>query len=254
MYFSKNKHLLSRALMATAGLNLAAAVVIAILRILINRQNAAAPDMADALIWNMQMVVSIVQLVATCAVFWYAWRKLAQYLKAVPEEDREEMGRLQEEAFGGNIAALSAEAIRRLLEIWAVILIGTQFVYDITSIVYRNFVFQLFGAFLMAGAIGNGAFESIYNNTHGFKYLGMLIAIFLGIMMTGIFLNDKLLKGAAVVLTLLFLFSFSVSQMSTLSIFSRSIGIVWTSLIFHITDTVGLLIMAVYLRKHYLGV
>ena len=37
-------------------------------------------------------------------------------------------------------------------------------------------------------------FVAIYNNTHGFKYIGLLIALLIGVLMTGIFLNDRLLK------------------------------------------------------------
>ena len=254
MYFGKNKHLLSKTLIAAALVNLVSVGVIAFARLMINRAGSLAPDMVESATWRAQVIISTIQLVLTCGVFLIARKRLADYMKLIPEEDREEMGRLQEETFGDNIANLSADAIRRLLEIWAVILIGVQFVYDITSIVYRNFIFQLFGIFTITGLLGDGTFLAVYNSTHGFKYLGMLIAIFLGIMMTGIFLNDKLLKLISALLTVLFLLSFSVMQMSTFTIFGRDIGIVWTSFLFHIIDTAGLLGMAVYLRKRYLGV
>ena len=115
------------------------------------------------------------------------------------------MGRLQEEVFGTKLSALSADAIRRLLQIWAVILIGVEIVYDVTSTLYREFMLQLFSMELLTGGIFSGGFAVLYNSTHGFKYLGMLIAILLGIMMTGIFLNDRPLKAVAGILTLLFL-------------------------------------------------
>jgi hypothetical protein len=73
-------------------------------------------------------------------------------------------------------------------------------------------------------------------------------------MMTGIFLDDRLLKTVASVLAVLFLIAFSVFQMNTISIFGRMVGVVWTSVIFHATETVGLLTVAVYMRTHYQGV
>ncbi len=254
MYLSKHKHLLSRALMATAALNLLSAGINGVVRLIIGRTQTLTPDMADSLSWNAQLIVSALQLILTCVIFHIAWKRLSRYMHVVSRDDREEMGRLQEEVFGKKISSLSADAIRRLLQIWAVILVGTQFVYDITSIVYRRFIMQLFGVVFLSGTMVEGMFESLYSSTHGFKYLGMLIAIFLGVMMTGIFLNDTVLKISTGVLTLLFLASFALAQMGTISLFGHSIGVVWTSVIFHLTDTVGLLGFAVYLRKHYLGV
>ena len=254
MYFSSNKHILSRVIMASAVINVASAMLTGLIRIIISRKASLTPAMSDTVLWRVQIGASVLQLFLICGVFYYAFRKLGSYMNTVSDEDRAEMGRLQKEVFGDNLPALSSDAILRLLQIWAVILIGVELVYDITSSLYREFMIQLFNMELITGGIFSGGFTILYNSTHGFKYLGMLIAILLGIMMTGIFLNDRPLKAVATVLTVLFLVAFAVFQMNTISIFGRAVGVVWTSVIFHATETVGLLTVALYLRTHYRGV
>ena len=212
------------------------------------------PDMADNYIWITQLIFSFVRLLAMLAVFLIARKKLSKYMGVVEEDDFAEMGRLQEEVFGNKISSLSADAISRLLQIWAVILIGTQFVYDITSLQYRRFVNELTLLLANGEMLTGTSFVSLYNSTHGFKYLGMLIAILLGVMMTGIFLNDRILKIVTVSITGVFLLSFSVFQMYTFNVFGHSIGVVWTSVIFHITETVGIIVLSIYLRQKYRGV
>ena len=254
MYLSGSKHLLSRVLMAAALINIVTAMLSGLLRLILGNSSSITPDMSDGMNWIIQSVVSLLQLVLLCLLFYFAFRKLRRYMGTVAADDREEMGKLQAEVFGKSLPVLSADAIKRLLQIWAVILIGVEFVYDVTSSLYREFVIQLFTMELLTGGIFAGGFSILYNSTHGFKYLGMLIAILLGIMMTGIFLDDRLLKITSLVLAVLFLVAFSVFQMNTISIFGRSVGVVWTSVIFHATETVGLLTVAVYMRTHYQGV
>ena len=240
--------------MAAAAINVVSAMLGGLIRVVVNNNISLTPDMADGILWKVQIVLSIIQLVLICIVFWLAFRQLNRYIGTVEDDDRAEMGRLQEEVFGTKLSALSADAIRRLLQIWAVILIGVEIVYDVTSTLYREFMLQLFSMELLTGGIFSGGFAVLYNSTHGFKYLGMLIAILLGIMMTGIFLNDRPLKAVAGILTLLFLAAFALFQMNTISLFGRSFGVVWTSVIFHATETAGLLTVAIYMRTHYLGV
>ncbi len=240
--------------MAAALINIITAMISGLLRLILTRNDSITAAMADEISWIIQVIISALQLILLCFLFYYAFRKLGRYMKTVAVDDREAMGKLQEEVFGTKLSVLSAEATRRLLQIWAVILIGVELIYDITSSLYREFVMQLFNMELLTGGIFSGGFTILYNSTHGFKYLGMLIAILLGIMMTGIFLDDRLLKTVASVLAVLFLIAFSVFQMNTISIFGRMVGVVWTSVIFHATETVGLLTVAVYMRTHYQGV
>ena len=99
----------------------------------------------------------------------------------------------------------------------------------------------------------DGTFIMLYNMTHGFKYLEILSAILLGVVMTGIFLSDQYLKIASMVILGLFLISFGLLQMQTVYLMGREVGIVWTSLIYHITETVGLIALARYLARRYRG-
>ena len=50
-----------------------------------------------------------------------------------------------------------------------------------------------------------------------------------------------------------YLLAFGLFQMQTVSLMGREIGIVWTSIIYHITETAGLLILSLYLTKRYKG-
>ena len=172
----------------------------------------------------------------------------------VEEDDREEMGRLQEEVFGEKLSSLSAQEVSKLLQIWAVIFIGAQIVYEVSSSLYRGFVNDLFDLLSVAVFQDASALLSIYNNTHGFKYLAMVISILIGVMMTGIFLDDRFLKGVAVGTAFLFLVCFALLQIHTVSVLGRSIGIVWTSVIFHFLETAGLVCFSLYLRGKYQGV
>lgn len=253
MYFGNRKHILSKALLWAALINILTFALSSLTRLVLRNSSSILPDMSDDYIWLSQLVFSFLRLIAMVAVFALAWKKLEKYMGVVAEDDKAEMGRLQEEVFGGKISSLSADAISRLLQIWAVILVGTQFVYDITSLQYRKFVNEL--TLLLAGGdtLTGSSFISLYNSTHGFKYLGMLIAILLGVMMTGIFLNDRFLKIVTASVTGAFLLSFAVFQMETFEIFGRSIGVVWTSVIFHVTETVGIIAFSIYLRKKYRG-
>ena len=253
MYFGSHKHLLSRALLWAAGLNMLTMGLSSLVRLILRNNTSFLPDMTDNYIWISQLVFSFIRLLVMLIVFIVAWRKVSKYMGVVEKDDLAEMGRLQEEVFGKKISSLSADAISRLLQIWAVILIGTQFVYDITSLQYRKFVNELTLLLANGEMLTGTSFISLYNSTHGFKYLGMLIAILLGVMMTGIFLNDRLLKIITASITGAFLLSFSVFQMYTFNIFGRLIGVVWTSVIFHITETAGIIALSLYLRKKYRG-
>ncbi len=93
----------------------------------------------------------------------------------------------------------------------------------------------------------------VYNNTHGFKYIGMFIAVMPGTIMTAIFLRDRLLKLICAGVTIFFMLAFVVVNMGSINLFGMSVGIVWTSIIFHISETVGMMGLAVYLSKMYRG-
>ena len=163
------------------------------------------------------------------------------------------MGELQKEYFGDNLASLSVSSVNRLLQLWAVIFVGAELIYDFTSILYRRFIGMLMDALSLGEGMTDGTFVMLYNMTHGFKYLEILSAILLGVVMTGIFLNDRLLKLASLAILAVFLISFAVLQMQTVYLMGREVGIVWTSIIYHATETIGLFLLSLYLSKKYKG-
>ena len=46
-----------------------------------------------------------------------------------------------------------------------------------------------------------------------------------------------------------FVLAFAVMQMNTITLAGRTMGIVWTSVIFHALQTIGLFSIALYLRN-----
>ena len=251
MYFSRRMHLLSYCIMASALIQLAGSMIEGVIRMAVNRSGSFAPDMADIFLWRVQVGVTITQILAIAAVFFLSLKKLVRLKSVIEDDDYQEMGRLQEEFFEDRLSSLSADAIGQLLQIWAVILTGAECIYCVSSMIYRRFTIELMLA--LAGGAAQGSFVSIYNLTHGFKYLEMMTAILLGVVMTAIFLKDRFLRMVAVAVAVLFLFSFGVFQMQTISLPSGEVGIVWTSVIFHLTETIGLFSLSLYLSKHYRG-
>jgi len=251
MYINPKRHLLSNALLISAIIRLGGSGLYALLRLLVRNTGSVLPDMLDSHIHLIQSVISMIQVVLVGYVLFHSYRKVRRMISLIPAEDRDDMGILQAEAFGKNTSSLSADAISRLLQIWMAILVGTQMIYDLSSQIYRNVLTQLIA---VISADNNQAMIALYNSTHGFKYLAMFIAIMLGIMMTGIFLNDQFLKIIALLLSLIFVVSFSFLRMTTVNILNTSIGVVWTSVIFHLIETVGIFVLAFYLRFRYKGV
>lgn len=253
MYINVKKHILSGALLQVAVIKIIAAFLEGAIRTLMERTSRQSPDMLDIHLWHIQIVISIIQISATATVFYFNWKKLNHYMKVVPENDQKEMAELQKEFLGNNIASLSVSSVSRLLQLWAVIFIGAELIYVFTSIMYRRFIAILMDALSGGVAMTDGTFVMLYNMTHGFKYLEILAAILLGVVMTGIFLNDRYLKIGSLMILLLFLISFAVIQMQTVYLMGREIGIVWTSIIYHFTETLGIIFLSLYLNKRYKG-
>lgn len=253
MYISMKKHILSNAIMMIAIIRILAAFLEGLVRFFMRKNSSLSPDMTDAYLWNAQMAISFIQILITIAVFFLSWKKLNHYMNLIPENDQKEMGDLQKEFLGGNIASLSVSSISRLLQLWAVIFVGAELIYDFTSIMYRRFISILMDALSSGSALSDGTFVMLYNMTHGFKYLEILSAILLGVVITGIFLNDRFLKLFCLIILLVFLLAFGVLRMQTVYLLGREIGIVWTSIIYHATETLGLIVFSYYLAKRYKG-
>lgn len=140
-----------------------------------------------------------------------------------------------------------AAHIKPMLLIWGVILIGVRGIYEITSIIYTNTIKQIFEVTTQE------QYVYIYNSTHGFKYLGMMVAMILGTIMTGIMLKNKRLIFYSVLIMLYFIAAFTVLHMYTLKLdfIGKTYGIVWTSVIYHLSETVGLLLLSFHVRMRY---
>lgn len=241
--------------MGAAAINIIGLALQVLFRLLIRESGyAMTPDMMSGTLWDAQVALSRLMLICLGLLFRQAFLKQRHDLSLVDKDDQLSMAMLQREVFGEDVSALSGEVIAKLLQIWAVILVGARLVYELCAGFYRQFISALtLLSILSADVIGDG-FIAIYNGSHGFKYLGMFVALLLGVMMTGIFLDDMPLKIASFILACLFLLFFGVMQMNTVNIFGQSIGIVWTSVIFHLTDTLGIVILAIYMRYKYKGV
>lgn len=253
MYISMKKHILSNSIMFVALLRIFSAASEGLIRFFIKKSSTTNPDMVDSYLWNTQIAFSVLQILITITIFFLAWKKLNHYMTLIPESDQKEMGDLQKEFLGNNIASLSVSSISRLLQLWAVIFVGAELIYDFSSVMYRQFISILMEALSSGTGLTDGSFVMLYNMTHGFKYLEILSAILLGVVMTGIFLNDKFLKLLSVAIIALFLLAFGVFNMQTVSLMGREIGIVWTSIIYHATETLGLALFSFYLSKRYKG-
>ncbi|MBR5361664.1 MAG: hypothetical protein IK123_12315 [Lachnospiraceae bacterium] len=255
MFLSPKKHILSNTIFAAAILRLVELGSSGIIRLLVRmgllQSHFSVDDLAA---YRFQNGISIFILILTATVFMYSLKKVNTYVSVIPSEDRKEMAQLQEEMFGERNSALTAEVIRKLLRIWFSILVGAQLMYDISSSLYTYFLGVL------SLAVDNGSVDSsvryafIYNLTHGFKYQGMLVALLLGIIVTAIFLDDKVLKIIAYIIAVLFIISSTSIGMASVAIMGDTIGIVWSSVIFHVMDSVGLAVLALYMRIRYHGI
>ncbi len=251
MYFGKRTHLLSYSIMASALVRLVGALTEGILRTVIKSSNIFVPGMMDTVLWRIQLGISISEIIAISLIFIHFQKKLRRYEGLLPEEEHEELGRLQKEYLGGHLPTLTASEVGQLLQMWGVILIGAESIYCVTSSIYRKFIMHLMLLVMSGGQYAY--FAPVYNMTHGFKYLEILTAILFGIVMTGILLKDRHLEIAALIIAVFFLLSFGIFQMQTLNFSGKDVGIVWTSVIFHLTETLGLFLLSVYLSKHYSG-
>ena len=251
MYVNRKEHYLSNSLFWAAGIHAFANITLFIIRRMVQNTNADQPDIANSTILAGQIAVAAIQVILMAFVFIGAFDKLKSALSVVEESDRLKMAVLQQETLGSKIPALTGDSIAKLLELWGAILIAVRMVYDICSLVYSRFITELFE--YSADMTSNENFVAIYNNTHGFKYVGLLIALLLGSLMTGIFLNDKLIKVITLILMAFFLLSFVLFEMQTFTVAGYSIGIVWTSVIFHMVETIGIFILGLYLRRKYIG-
>ena len=246
MYISKKNHILTDAMICTAVINLCVTIIASVVRFVLGRNITNMPDMLDKAIVTTGNVLAIVRVILTTIVFVHAFKKMDKLRAVIPKDEYTEIAKLQEELNPNGISQLSSYSTSQLLQIWSFILIGVSFLQEMGGAMYQRFIAMLSLSVLESSST---EFVNIYNGTHGFKYMGMITAMIIAVFMTGVFIRDKMLKIAAICLMAVFILAFAVLQMHTVTLAGRTIGIVWTSVIYHAMDTVGLLILALYLRK-----
>lgn len=249
----KYSHLLTKAIFIGAVCNIGETGLSTLLRIILGQDTSLTPDMLDKRLWSGQLIISFLQIAITAFAFYTSWKHLMEYKKRISPNDFAEVAKLKEDASEDTITRLSSYSVGQLIQLWAAVLVGAGIFYNITTLVYRGFIQEVIDLLNMADVASVSGFVSLYNSSHGFKYMGMLIALLLGIFVTGVFLQDKVLKLSSLFITVLFLVSFTALEMNTLTLFSRLMGIVWTSVIFHLLHTIGLLALSAYLAFRYKG-
>lgn len=145
--------------------------------------------------------------------------------------------------------------VMKLLYIWGIILIPIQIMYDISAIMYNRMLGIVWLILNENYSINNDTFYAMfYDSSHGFKYLGMFIAVIIGIIATGIILERRGLITVSMVLMALFVVSFFAINMKQvdISLFAISVGINMTALIFHLLMTVGLSALGIFIFKSYI--
>jgi len=133
-----------------------------------------------------------------------------------------------------------------LLNIWGIVFVGVQIYYYLEMIFYDRILEDYF-ELVDAGE----AYNAFYAGTHGFKYAPMFVGIMFGIAMTGIMLKDKFVIACALILSVLYLFFFGFQDMAFLSFRDTTVGIVLCSALFHCIQSVGILLLGIFLKLKY---
>ena len=253
MYINANRHILSKSICLAALINLVSEFINAAIRIVFNSANAS-PDMLNAHVFNINFIIQVLVIVAITLIFYKSLLKMKHILQVVSDDDVDQMAILQKEYNPNSISTLKAQTIYQLLEVWMIIFIFTQFISLASNYQYKNFVGELYNVIPQNSYDNAVIFSNIYNATHGFKYIGMFSAIIIGAFVTAVFLKDRLLKIASGILTLLFILAFLIFQMVTFDAQIKIISIVWTSVIYHGLETIGLILFSIYLAKNYKGI
>lgn len=135
---------------------------------------------------------------------------------------------------------------RALLHVWGVTIICGQVLYLLCADFFE--VLMTMSEEVLEHK-GDGAilYRNFYNSSHGFKYIGMYV-MFLAALLLSTFIVRKiwfLLLG--VVLAGMYWYAFRQMDMYTTVILGKSVGIVWTSVLYHGVQTGGFLILGIYL-------
>jgi len=141
--------------------------------------------------------------------------------------------------------------VRKLLVLWGVILIPIQLINDVCVMLYTRMLELIYQVFAASNADPDGKiFALVYDSTHGFKYICILLAILLGIVMTGEILEKRKLMLFSGVTAVMFLVAFALLRMDSLDInkfTTFEIGLNWASMVFHALNTIGLFSIGLYI-------
>ncbi len=252
MYINAKRRYVSNSICISAIIGLLSQILNAFARVFFD-VGLDEPDMLNNDVSNFYFLVQIIVIFVIFFIFYHNAMKLRYIMRKVPDEADDNTWS-NKPLTPENSSSLKAESINQLLEIWGIIMIFNQIISMVSSYQYKSFVEDLY-EIIPADTYENAViFSGIYNSTHGFKYIGMVSAIVIGLFVSAVFLKDRFLKIVSLVITVFFLIAFSAFQMVTFDTDIKIISIVWTSVIYHGLETFGLIIFSVYLTRHYKGI
>lgn len=135
---------------------------------------------------------------------------------------------------------------RSMIVIWGFVTVGVQILYYISSHYYGMLVNE------MMSDLSPYDYGTFYASTHVFKYAPMFIGLIMGIVITGAVLRDKWLVLISVLLGAAYIACYGMEDMIPIALPNGSqLGLVIPALIFHITESAGILLMGIYCKKRY---
>lgn len=251
MYINKNKHIVSSFLLIASLVKILMTMGNALTRFLLTRSDVEIAILNEK-IESISFGISIAQIIIITSVFVFCIKKIQHIRNIIPKEEYEEIALLQKEMAVDSVSVLRIEQIDHLLKLWGFVLIVIQLVYDLSTTVYERMILGILKIVLMSG-VDYDIFVGVYNSSHGFKYICMVSAIMMGIFVSGLFLEDKILIWSSLAMLIVFMCAFMFVNSSALHMLGRNMEIVWTSVLFHALETVGLFITGIYLRIRYKG-
>ncbi len=249
---SLRTHFLSWTMLNAAVINAVIMLANVMLRKQLRQVQRANPDMLDQHYWHWMMGLSGIQVFLFAAFFLYSYLLFRRRYTLLGDGHRN--ADQQESTDSKKEYVLSDHMVRQLMQLWGIILVGVKILDVFFTMLYRNFIASLFDTVDLTSEESLRLFRRMYSNTHAFKYVDMLVAVALGIFITGIFLSDRILKIAAAVLMVLFIAAAASAQMHALTIFHVKVGILWISVFYQTLQTFGLMGFSLYLRGRYRGV
>lgn len=251
MYINKNKHIVSNFLLIATATKIIAMIGNSLSRFILMRSDYEIA-MLNSNIDRVSTFIAICQLIVIAIALGYYEKQIIHIKSLIPKDEHDEIAMLQKEIAKNHISILSLEQIDHLLKLWGFILIAMQFIYELTTKVYESMITDIL-MLVQLSAADMGIFIKMYNGSHGFKYICMMSAIMIGVFVSGLFLDDKIMVMVSFVLLGMFMVMFMFINSSSLHMLGRDMEIVWTSVFFHILETVGILTTAIYVRFRYQG-